>query len=198
MQHFKESDINFSFPNGWAVRKYDDHRFYQGLSGYGLKAVDFVILLPDGRLCLMEVKNYLPRTDAAGKLHTVERKRAKKLAANLAKKYADSSRAINVIQRYYRSKWYFRWRYAVGKLFPFRYRSDLLFWNEAARRSQNDLPTLILLWLETPSLAKRYRTKVYAHLADKVDAKKAQLMLGGNDFIPLPEMRANNCLKPVE
>ena len=197
MQYFQESDIDFSFPSEWAVRKYDDHRFYQGLSGYGLKAVDFVILLPDGRLCLMEVKNYLPRTDTGGKLHTVERKRAKKLAADLAKKYTDSSRAINVIQRYYRSKWYFRWRYAIGKLFTFRYRSDLIFWNEAASRSQSDLPTLILLWLETPSMAKRYRTKIYAHLANKIDPGKAQLMLGGNNFTPLPEMNATNRLKAV-
>lgn len=194
MQDFQESNIDFSFPSAWAIRKYDDHRFYQGLSGYGLKAVDFVMLLPDGRLCLMEVKNYLPRTGTSGQVHAVERKRPKKLATSLAKKYADSRRAINVIQKYYNSKWYFRWRYAVGRYFAFRYRSDLLFWQEVARRSQNDLPILVVLWLETPELAKRYRTKIYAHLASKVDPAKAQLMLGGNGFSPLPGMEASNQL----
>lgn len=195
VQHFHESAIDFFFPSSWAVRKYDDHRFYQGLSGYGLKAVDFVMLLPDGRLCLMEVKNYFPRTDERGKVHLVARKKAKSLAESLAKKYADSSRAIGIIQRYYQSKWYYRWRYALGQYLPFGYRADVLFWGEAARRMRGDLPVLILLWLETPSQAKRYRTKLYAHLAGTVNPAEVQLLLGGNNFVPLPGMQADNRLR---
>lgn len=198
MQHYQESDIDFSFPAGWAVRKYDDHRFYRGLSGHGLKAVDFIILLPDGRLCLMEVKNYLPRTGKMGRQHAVTRKPAKKLAADLTKKYADSGRAINVISRYYASKWYYRWRYALGKYFAFQYRSDLLFWHEAARRAQSDLPNLVLLWMETPQTAKRYRTKIYAHLAGFINSAEVQLLLGGNGFIALPGMRVVNRLSEPE
>lgn len=190
MQTFQESNLHFSFPKGWAIRKYDDHRFYQGLSGYGLKAVDFVILLPDGRLCLMEVKNYHPRTDENGKSHEVSRKKAKNLAANLARKYDDSLRAIRVIRKYYRTKWYYKWRYQLTRFFIFRFRSDLHFWYEAARRADNKIPTTVLLWLETPKAGKRYRTKIYAHLANHINPEEAQLILGGNGFSPIPGLEA--------
>lgn len=186
MAVYQESDLTFNFPPGWAIRKYDDHRFYRGLSGHGLKAVDFIALLPDGRLCLIEVKNYHPRMDEDGKLHPVDRKKAKELAGSLAQKYADSLRAIMVINRYYRSKWYFRWRQWFFPSALFGFKSDLLFWTTAAKRAAAPLPTTILLWLETPKAAKRYRNKIYAHLANHLNPEEAQLLLGGNGFSPLP------------
>jgi len=194
---FHESDLLFSFPRNWVVRKYDDHTFYQGLSGYGLKAVDFVILLPDGRLCLMEVKNYHPRRDERGREHPVDRKKAGALAKRLSEKYTDSLRVIGVIRKYYRRKWYYRWRYSLGRYLPLGYRTDLLFWHEAARRAEGQLPVSILLWLETPKAAKRYRAKIYAHLAQRVDPEATQLVLGGNGFSPLPGLSARRVGKAV-
>ena len=56
MPRFIESDLTFDFPASWRVRAFDDHHFYQAISGQGLKAVDFLVLHPDGQLWLMEVK----------------------------------------------------------------------------------------------------------------------------------------------
>ena len=50
-----ESDLLFEFPDDWVVRKYDDTAAYQSLSGHGLKGVDFIALVPDGTLWLIEV-----------------------------------------------------------------------------------------------------------------------------------------------
>ncbi|MEL6141383.1 MAG: hypothetical protein AAFQ37_11540 [Bacteroidota bacterium] len=188
MPTFQESDLTFSFPHSWTVRKYDAHRFYQGLSGYGLKAVDFIILLPDGRLCLAEVKNYHPRQNEHGEDHPITRKKAAKLAKSLARKYTDSLHAIRIIREFYQRKWYHRWGYFLyGRL---GYWTDLQFWHEAARRAEGQLPVTILLWLETPKAAKRYRTKIYAHLHTHIAPEKAQLILGGNGFSPLVGLEA--------
>lgn len=185
MKTYLESALSFSFPATWAVRKYDSHHFYQALSGHGLKAVDFICLLPDGQLCLMEVKNYQPRLGKDGRFHTVHRKKASDLAKNLAKKYSDSARAIRVISRYYRTKWYYRWRLRLFPAALFGYRSDLQFWAEAAQRLDNNQPTLLLLWLETPKASKRYRSSIYAHLNQLIEGTELQLLLGGNGYTPL-------------
>ena len=46
-QPFIESDLQFYFPDHWAVREYDNHRFYKNLSGLGLKGLDFLVLDPE-------------------------------------------------------------------------------------------------------------------------------------------------------
>ncbi len=188
MNSFRESGLIFHFPPTWRLRKYDSHTFYQGLSGRGLKAVDFIILLPDGRLCLIEVKNYHPRLGKEGQLYPVVRPKASHLAGGLASKFKDSIRAIHVIHRYYRSKWYYRWRSALFPARLFGYRSDLHFWTEAAQRLVATAPTILLLWLETPKAAKRYRSKIFAHLAQQTDSSAMQLQLGGNGNSPFERL----------
>ncbi len=185
METYQESGLSFSFPASWEVRKYDSHHFYQALSGHGLKAVDFICLLPDEQLCLIEVKNYHPRPSEDGRFHAVHRKKASDLADNLAKKYGDSMRAIRVISRYYRTKWYYRWRLRLLPSAIFGFRSDLHFWTEAARRLDKNPAVIFLLWLETPKASKRYRTKVYAFLNSLVNSTGLQLLLGGNGYTPL-------------
>lgn len=185
MKTYQESGLSFSFPASWEVRKYDGHHFYQALSGYGLKAVDFICLLPDGQLCLIEVKNYYPRLGKDGRFHPINRKKASELATTLAKKYSDSVRAIRVISRYYRTKWYYRWQLRLLPAVLLGYRSDLHFWTEAARRLDKNPAVLFLLWLETPKASKRYRTKIYAHLNKLAEDGQLQLLLGGNGNTPL-------------
>ncbi|MEM9835846.1 MAG: hypothetical protein AAF828_05060 [Bacteroidota bacterium] len=192
MQLFLESDLQFIFPAAWTVRKYDEHHFYHALSGHGLKAVDFIALSPDGRLILVEVKNYCPRMDQTGTPYPVVRKKASQLAESLAKKYSDSLRAIRVVQQYYQRKWYYRLSYQLLRLLgSWGHFSELVFWNEAAKRSNHPIPVSIILWLETPKAAKKYRTKIYAHLTNHLDPAEAQLLLGGNGFSPLPDLRAH-------
>lgn len=188
---FEESDLVFDIATSWGVHKYDRHKFFRGLSGHGLKGVDFIALLPDGRLGLIEVKNYHPRPKVDGSTHPVRRKKAADLAENLAKKFHDTQRALNVIQKYYRSKWYYRLRSFISWPLERLFNSDLYFYLEAAKRSQGELPVAIILWLETPKAAKTYRTKIYAHLANFIDPTEGQLLLGGNGFSPIPGISAH-------
>ncbi|PHI21606.1 hypothetical protein CEQ90_01980 [Lewinellaceae bacterium SD302] len=196
MQRFQESDINFTLAPSWVVRKYDDHTFFRGLSGFGLKGVDFIALLPDGRLGLIEVKNYHPRPDKVnGTVHPIKRKKAADLAKNLDQKYHDTLRAIRVVGRYYRTKWFYRWRFQL--LYPFERlaNSDLYFWKEASRRADGPIPVVIILWLETPKAAKKYRGKIYAYLSSRLEPEEGQLLLGGNGFSPLPGISAHRINK---
>lgn len=191
MPQFQESDLLFTIAPNWVVRKYDDHTFFRGLSGFGLKGVDFIALLPDGRLGLIEVKNYHPRLDSlSGQPHPIKRKKAASLAKNLGKKYQDTLRAIRVVRRYYRTKWYYRWRYVLLKPVERLLNSDLYFWHEAAARAESSIPATIILWLETPKAAKKYRGKIYAHLAQIINPEDGQLLLGGNGFSPIPGIKA--------
>ena len=61
MNTFIESGLTFSFSKRWKVLKYDKHRFYRYLSGSGFKGVDFIGVLDEKQLVLIEVKNYKDR-----------------------------------------------------------------------------------------------------------------------------------------
>lgn len=197
MPQFQESDLSLTLSSDWIVRKYDNHTFFRGLSGYGLKGVDFIVLLPDGRLGLIEVKNYHPRINPSGIAHPIKRIKAAKLAENLANKYFDSLRAIRVIERYYQRKWWYRSRYFLFSSIERLFNSDLYFYREAAKRARGPLPITIILWLETPKAAKTYRTKIFAHLANHLRPERGQLLLGGNGFSPIPGIEAKRMLPEV-
>lgn len=180
-----ESDLLVTLSSRWHWRKYDNHTFYRGLAGAGLKGVDLIALLPDGRLALIEFKNYHPRT-RRGKTHPVKLKKVARLTDTLVRKHQDSLRAIRVIDRYYQSKWYYRWRTKLTRFFPLLPTDDPGFWTEAARRAQGPLPVVILLWLETPAVQPAYRNQLYAHLAAKLDPERSQFLMDGNGLDPIP------------
>lgn len=60
MKQFKESRLLFEFGNRWHVFKLDEHRDYRERIGKidDTKAVDFIGILDDSELYLIEVKNY--------------------------------------------------------------------------------------------------------------------------------------------
>lgn len=166
MPRFQESDLTFDFPASWRVRAFDNHRFYQAISGQGLKAVDFVILHPDGKLWLMEVKNYQPRQDEAGAPYPLTLPTPQELADQLGQKLVDSRRILRIIDRYYQRKWYYRWRLSWSAWWPFpKPDSDLLFWNEAAVRlaQEQDVP-ILFLQLEAQDLY--FRRSITSRLSD--------------------------------
>ena len=59
---FLESDIHFEFGENCLVKKFDEHRYYNILSGSGLKGVDFIVLYQFRQLVLIEAKNYKQRS----------------------------------------------------------------------------------------------------------------------------------------
>jgi hypothetical protein len=183
---FRESGLEFSFPTSWGVRKYDEDPHYQSLSSVGLKAVDFIVLPPDGKLWLIEVKNYRPRT-RAGKTYRVRLRGTPELAEVINKKFRDSLRAVQVIRNYYRRNWLFRllepWLVRHARL-----RSDWSFWAEANQRLTQTTSAQLLIWLELDASRKRYRTRFYATLQEELADAPVALWMGLKGNNPLAGM----------
>lgn len=109
MATFKESDLDFSFPDDWEVKKYDATRFYNYLSGVGFKGVDFIAITPEPKLILIEVKNYRNRWEADGINPTdVLKEDVPNFVATITKKFEDTFRLLQIIQKYYLRKWWYR------------------------------------------------------------------------------------------
>ena len=153
MTTFSESGLTFKFSNRWRVLKYDEHRFYRYLSGSGFKGVDFIGILDEKKLALIEVKNYKDRyqrdqVDPSEELLN----NPKTYAIQFAHKFNDTFQLIGIIRKYYQRRWWFRQpRNLLLRLIPRRFllQFDWGFWNIAIQLiDENHEKTLIVLWLE--------------------------------------------------
>jgi len=148
---FNESGLTFTFPSDWVVYKYDQHRFYKYVSGYGLKGVDFMIITAEGELILLEVKNYFNRFPDAKESPTLAIKNdpiayAKKFVG----KYEDSFQLISSIHQYYEQRHRYRW--FMKPLFQYlpkglQLKTDWGFWTHAHELLKGGNVKL-MLWLE--------------------------------------------------
>jgi len=168
---FQESDLTFYFPNDWVVRKYDDTVAYQSLSGHGLKGVDFIALSPDGKLWLIEVKNYRPRISPRdGREYRAKRKSPENLAVDIATKFNDSKRLIRIVDIYLRRGWWRRLQLWWYRLRGPNLDSNFWFWSEARRRCDLDRATVFVLWMETPERKTGYDDEVEVVMLAKMPA----------------------------
>ena len=145
---FIESGLHFRFGEGWVIKKYDAHRFYQGLSGSGLKGVDFLGILGE-ELYLFEIKNFRRRHDwqADNPLNTVLAQPAA-FTESMAYKVEDTLLAIDAIWQYYHRKWLFRRLLPAFRLLP-PTEGDWRFWARAHDLIQNPEQVKVVLWMET-------------------------------------------------
>ena len=145
---FIESGLHFRFGEGWVIKKYDAHRFYQGLSGSGLKGVDFLGILGE-ELYLFEIKNFRRRHDwqADNPLNTVLAQPAA-FTESMAYKVEDTLLAIDAIWQYYHRKWLFRRLLPAFRLLP-PTNGDWRFWARAHDLMQNPEQVKVVLWMET-------------------------------------------------
>ena len=102
---FRESGLIFRFSEDWVIRKYDDHKFYRGLSSVGLRAVDFIGLYRNHRAVFIEVKNYRQRSP----------KKAIEILQDpepfidyMVRKVEDTRVGIRAIHGYFKRKWLYR------------------------------------------------------------------------------------------
>jgi len=174
---YQESELEFRFPQHWAIRKYDQQKFYLQISGLGLKGVDFLIIDPigEGHLYLMEVKNYKTRQHKHGTF-IPQLKAPPELAATLAAKYEHTLRAIRAIALFYQRKWWYRLlqnNFAKSR----NYQREPVFWSTVSRLSQNTAQHTLLLWLEADEVSDTYldafNTTLKYELAVGVKAKVA-------------------------
>jgi hypothetical protein len=145
---------------------------YQSLSGHGLKGVDFIGLSPDGKLWLIEVKNYRPRiSDRNGKEYRANRKPPEVLAEHVATKFIDSQRLIRIVNTYLRRHWWRRLQlwWLERRTHP-PITSNYWFWAEARRRCEQDQKTVFVLWMETPERKTGYDDALERLLLERMPA----------------------------
>lgn len=169
-QIFIESDLQFEFSSNWIVRKYDEHPFYQAMSGAGMSAVDFVGIHPSGKLFLMEVKNFKSRSEKEN-LRTLEKLEGESplLLEILEEKVEETQKGIRAISQYLHKKWWYRARFQLLDRPTFQsslLQIDRLFWMKADQISQ-DFPNQVqtVLWLELPAEMEEQRAILQAHLS---------------------------------
>ncbi len=144
----REGGLQFKFGKGWTVKKYDRHRYYRGLSGAGLKGVDFICLHNREELVLVEVKNYTTRHNREmKKSFKVDTKPPEELAHSVQQKLADTLVAIDAVFQYYQRGWVFRKFQPLIRYWPWA-SFDRYFWTQAYELAQSRDTMRAVLWLE--------------------------------------------------
>ncbi len=168
MKVYREGDLLFQFPDDWGVRAYDQHTYYRGLSGVGLKGVDFLLIDPsdDGHLYFLEVKNYRTRISEDGTFVATP-KPPRQLATTISSKYEDTSRAIRAIYGYYRRRWWYRllesWLQSSSS-----FRHDRVFWTRAQQLLEEGKAVTVLLWLEVEARDHAYVAMMESTLREEL------------------------------
>lgn len=143
-QTWEESRHRIAFDGSWRVTAYDRSPWFRHVRGLGLKGVDF-LALRDGRLYLVELKNYAPEP---GKPAPVLPD-ADHWLADLEAKFADSRRMAGIVVAALRRHLLFRcWEWGAAR-FPFlrRREPEWAFWLDVkeAIAEGRDVPVLWLL-----------------------------------------------------
>lgn len=180
---FHESGLDFTFfPQRWIVKKYDSHRFYTGLSGAGLKAVDFIGLLNRETLVLLEVKNYRdrPERELPRILEKIGEEKLK-VKQSFTGKVRDTVQGIFVIEEFLQRKWLYRLVSPLLLRHRFLHRwakADWIFWTLAAEAVRQKKLVLVL-WLELDAsytgLSDSYIKTLRSNLAVSLTQQLADL-----------------------
>jgi hypothetical protein len=179
LTEFTESGLRFGFEPAWAVKKYDQHRFFQGLSGAGLKGVDFIAINGE-RLVLVEVKNYrpLPHIQQANPVEAVLAN-PEALAAAIAQKATDTLRGLEAIGGYYQRKWLFRLlQPLLLRLRPHGW--DWRFWAHACHLQPLPQHITFVLWLETEQARLAFRRQLAQALEQRLHGLVGTVVVAGN------------------
>jgi len=166
------------------VRKYDAHTFFQGLSGVGLKGVDFIAVRP-GCLALIEVKNY--RRMRNGRVRDTVRRsldHPELISDSIIHKCLDTMRAIRAIQAHYLRKW--GYRLTLPFLGRFRWQwSDHSFWTHVSQALSNPQQVTLLVWLATDPTDRRLSQRLEHLIAPSLDDQVGTLQVTDEQNQPL-------------
>lgn len=187
MTTFSESGIIFKFSDRWNVLKYDEHRFYRYLSGSGFKGVDFIGILDENQLALIEVKNYKDRYDL-DKSDPTEGLITDPIsyAEMYAQKFKDTIQLIGIIKKYYQRRWWFKQpRNMLLRIIPKRIllRFDWGFWNFVIQLiDENKEKVINVLWLELndeidASTLKKSTEQIQKHLQQQLKTSNVEVVI---------------------
>ena len=180
MPTFRESGLEFTFPDDWEVLPFDKHPYYRTLSGHGLSGVDFMALLPDGTLLLLEVKNY---TDPYPDRNLVELPKFVTdfdgYARRMARKATDSLRTVRIVEQMLLRKRGYRWLvnypWWLQRLVPGWY-----WWYRAAHAAAAPARIWFVLWAENPESIGIYTVTDFAEWKQRLAVRVRSLL---SDFI---------------
>jgi len=174
---FSESDLKLSFASRrWAVRKYDAHTYYMGLSGASLKGVDFLAIQEGRRLVFIEVKNYI---DPAGRPQPP----AQRVAAEIEAKIADTMTGIDAICSMLERKRLYRLAAPLLSFLPAQH-YDWPFWNRSGRLIGDPTQCTAVCCLE--NAPEDFRQQVEAHLQGSLNGLVGRLIMTHAGNRPLP------------
>jgi len=166
---FQESDLTFQFSPNWVIKKFDDHKYYRILSGYGLKGVDFIGILNQQTLVLIEIKNYR-RRKASPKAPDISDILGNKppLTEAFAYKIEDTILAINTVHKYLLRKWGFRINQFIWKYLPIHWftNGEWAFWERCHQILLNKKKVHYVLWLNTDDEYEEMNAPKVAALPD--------------------------------
>lgn len=172
MTTFEESDLVFTFDRSWVVKRYDSHRYYKGLSGVGLKGIDFIALnIKENLAVFFEVKNFRTRYHRdTGKPIRPILKPPETLAQSLSEKVSDTLSAVDAVITYYRKSFLYRWFLPFILRAPF-YHYDRFFWTKVGSCIRDHHHLQVILWVELEDIDNQYfkclSDQVYNLLGDK-------------------------------
>lgn len=135
-----ESGIRFEFASRhWAGRKYDEHTFFRGLSGAGLKGIDFLGIHRGRQLVLLEVKHFRHSGKVPG---------ARLLAAEIAAKIEDTLTGLDAVHQYFERNPFYRLAQPLLRRLPARQRLEWPFWARAYQLAQAPRQREVVVWAE--------------------------------------------------
>jgi len=149
MKRFTESGLDFTFNKDWVVKKYDSHRYYKGLSGVGLKGIDFIALNIEENLAVFfEVKNYRTRYRVENSEPIYPNPKAPDILGQaLSEKVKDTLLAIDAITTYYQKSFLYRLFLPLILRLPL-YRPDRFFWTKVSHCIHQHHNLQVVLWVE--------------------------------------------------
>ncbi len=181
---FKESDLYFDFSAAWQVHPFDDHRYYQGLSGLGFRGVDFIGLYRD-QLILIEVKNYRKRKGMPeGDALQVIREESLSFIAKMEAKVRDSLHIVDLIDRYYQRRWLSRSLQSLPPKIRRRLQPRRHFWYQVIERAQEAKSCLFVLWLEADSDTRFVKEEIIPSLTHVLKDAVREVWLAGRGLNP--------------
>jgi hypothetical protein len=193
--HYTESDLHFQFDPSWIVRKYDHHRFYKGLSGAGLKAVDFIGIYKGKEVIFLEVKNYKVRFRGKPLQPMIDRLQHPELfVESIVRKVYDSMLGVDVIRQYFERNPLYRWIYPLLEKIPLRFfsKSSWLFWTHVHELMHLPDAVHVIIWLELehnyeefPELSvEAVRNKIREQLEQQLNEVAGKIHLAHTGAVP--------------
>jgi hypothetical protein len=149
-QIWVESRHRITFDGSWRVRAYDRSPWFRHVHGLGLKGVDF-LALREGRLYLVELKNYAPEPGRPAPLLPA----ADRWLEDMEAKFADSLRMAGIVMATLRRHLLFRcWEWGALRLAILRrMEPEWTFWMdvEAAIAAHRQIPVVWIIDGPDPS-----------------------------------------------